>query len=306
MADRLAIVSTFCAVVEAGGFTAASRRLRVSKALVSKRIADLEAALGVRLLERSTRRLEPTAEGARFHAQAREALLRLDEAFEEAGAARDDLTGLVRVAAPMAFGVRYVAPPLAALGARHQGLEIALHLDDNLPAIAGRGFDLGLRIGRRVLDPALVARRIVGCPRVLCCSPGYAARRGLPGTVAELARHAGVGFSSTDRPHVWTFGEAEEGTEGEVQRVEVRCRFVANSGAAMAEALLAGLGVGVMPLFFVAEALRRGALLEVLPATRPTPEAIYAVFPAPQGRLRRVRSVSEHLAEHIRTHLPQR
>jgi DNA-binding transcriptional LysR family regulator len=306
MADRLAVVATFCAVVETGGFTAAGRRLRVSKALVSKRIADLEAGLGVRLLQRSTRRLEPTAEGTRFYAGAREALLRLDEAFEEAGAARDDLTGLVRVAAPMAFGVRFVAPPLAALAGRHPGLEVALHLDDNLLAIAGRGFDLGLRIGRRVLDPALVARRIVGSPRILCCSPGYAARHGLPRSVAELAGHAAVGFSSTDRPHVWAFGEAEDGTEGAVERVEVRCRFLANSGAAMAEALLAGIGLGVMPLFFVDEALRRGTLVEALPRTRPTPEAIYAVFPASQGRLRRVRAAADHLAEHIRTHLPQR
>ena len=91
-----------------------------------------------------------------------------------------------------------------------------------------------------------------------------------------------------------------------MERAEVRCRFVANSGAAMAEALLAGIGLGVMPLFFVDELLRRGALVEVPLGVRPTPEAIYAVFPAPQGRLRRVRAAADQVAEHIRNHLPRR
>ena len=181
MRYKLEDILTFLTVIEGGGLTAAARRLGVAKSVASKRISDLEGALGATLLRRSPRGVVPTAAGAAFYGRAREILAELDDAASSA-AGTGELSGLIRVGGPLSFGTLHLAPVLVDFLARHPRVELALHLNDRVVDIIREGYDLAVRIGR-LKDSSLVAKKLAQCKRVLCCSPTY-------------ARHAGAGVSA--------------------------------------------------------------------------------------------------------------
>lgn len=179
---------SFVEVVESGGFNSAARRLGVSKSIISRRIARLEAGLGIRLLSRTTRGISPTNAGLEYKARSERILAELEEAREAVAQRAGGVAGRLRLSAPLSFGVRHVAPILAEMAQRHPRLEIDVSYTDRLVDLIGERFDAAIRIGA-LKDSSLVARRIAPVRPVLVASPDYLARCGRPSTPGDLAGH---------------------------------------------------------------------------------------------------------------------
>jgi DNA-binding transcriptional LysR family regulator len=262
-------IQAFVAVADAGGLSPAAGRLGVSKSIVSRRLARLEKSLGATLLTRNTRGAALTEAGATF----REHAARI---AAEADAARDALSptgsvrGRLRVALPLSFGATHFAPVLAQLAARYPELEIQASFSDRLVDLVSEGFDAAIRLG--VLDDSnLVARRIAPFGGKLVAGPDYLAKHGTPRSVDDLLEHATINRINDEWPLMH---------EGKRITVHPRnTRFSADNGAALVPAVLAGLGIALMPNFLVNEHLQSGALVEVMPEY-PMPEAgVYVVRP---------------------------
>lgn len=251
-------LAVFVAVVETEGFSAAARRMSVSKAMVSTVIGRLEARLGVRLFQRTTRRLTVTEEGARAFPHAQRAVAAARDAAEAASLSRMSPRGTLKVNAPMSFGLLHVVPALGAFAAAYPEVDIDLVLDDRMLDLVEGGFDVALRIG--VLgDSSLVAQRIGRSRVALVAHADYLARSGTPTTPAELAQHALLQYAHA--PAQWTLTRGRASAS-----VRVRPKLKANSSLALQHAVSQGLGIARMPLFVVGELLARRQLVKVLPA----------------------------------------
>jgi len=261
-------IQAFVAVADAGGLTPAAHRLGVSKSIVSRRLARLEKSLGATLLTRTTRGASLTEAGATF----REHATRI---AGEAEAARDAVSpdgavrGRLRVSAPLSFSATHFAPVLAELATRYPELEIQASFSDRTVDLAAEGFDAAIRLG--ILDDSnLVARRIASFGGKLVASPGYLQKHGTPRTPDELLTHAAVNRINDE----WPLQHA-----GRVITLHPRARFTADNGAALVPAVLAGLGISLLPDFLIQDHLASGALVAVM-ADYPMPEAgVYVVRP---------------------------
>jgi DNA-binding transcriptional LysR family regulator len=277
--DRLDAMSVFAAIVDAGSLSAAGRRLEVPLATVSRKLADLEAYLGTRLITRSTRRLELTDAGRDYLDACRQILEQVDEAERTASGAYAKVRGRLVVAAPVVFGRLHVVPLAAAFLERHPEVDIQLRLGDRNVNLIEEHVDVALRIGT-LPDSSLVATPVGAVRRVVCASPGYLDRFGTPRSLDELAAHRCVTFDGLDAASVWTFASAE----GVRRQVPVHSRMsVSTADAAIAAATL-GLGVTRVLSYQVAEALREGRLVRVLAADEPPPVPVNLIYPG-QGRL---------------------
>jgi len=283
-------------VVETNSVSAAARRLGLAKSVISKRVSDLESAIGGELLHRSSRKVVPTDRGDVFYRRARDFLQQLEDAIEEAGECEDELRGHLRLATPMSFGTQHLVSLLAPLFARHPRLSVSLDLDDRKVDLSGGGFDLGIRIGR-LADSALAARRLAISRRVVVCSPAYAQAHGLPASPEALHAHECISYANTPALQQWTFQPNQEG--GAPRQVLVKGRIVANNGEAIREAAIAGLGLAVLPTFIAGDALRDGRLINAMPHERPSADGVYAVYPKTRLPSRKVRAVIDHLVEAI-------
>jgi DNA-binding transcriptional LysR family regulator len=290
MRYKLEDIVTFLTVIEAGGLSAAARRLGVAKSVASKRISDLESALAATLLRRSARGVAPTDVGAAFYGRARDIIAELEDAAAAAGAGQ--FSGSMRVAGPLSFGTLYLAPVLFDFLVRHPRLELTLHLNDRVVDIVGEGYDLAIRIGR-LKDSSLVAKKLAVCKRVLCCSPAYAKHVGLPDTLDALKDHACIGYANVPIGERWLF-EADK--PGNKQRsVLVRPRLTVDNGEAIRDAAIAGMGLTVLPTFLVADALQAGKLIPVLQHTPVVSDGIYVVYGPDRHLSTKVRALIEHL-----------
>ncbi|MGI4717939.1 MAG: LysR family transcriptional regulator [Janthinobacterium lividum] len=289
--DRFQEMRVFVAVVEAGSFTAAAERLGMSKAAASRQVADLEERLGVRLLQRTTRRLSATAEGEVFHARSRELLDRLEEAEAEAGSGNAQAVGLLRANVPLSFGVLHLAPLWPALLGRHPGLALDVTLSDRVVDLVEEGYDLAVRIGQLPAS-SLVSRRLASTRLVLCAAPAYLEARGAPRRPAELAQHDVIAYSLFSAGDHWSF----KGPAGE-ETVRVRPRMRANNGDTCRAAALAGQGIILQPSFMVGADLAQGTLRELLPEWRSLELGIYAVYPSRRYLAPKVRAAIDFLVE---------
>lgn len=252
---QLSDVRIFLAVASAGSLSAAGRQLDIGPMQVSRRIHVLEEELGVRLLHRTTRAVSLTAEGERFLPYARS----MTEAEESARAALRPATaaasGVLRLTAPSVFGQAIVMPLLPALFVQHPQLRIDLDLSDRVVDIVGDGFDLALRVAT-LGDSELIARRLAGNPRILCASPHYLARHGVPSTVADLSAHACIALHAVPRWPVVV--------DGVLQRVSVAPRITTSNVDAARTAALQGLGLTMLTYWDVYRQLRDGELVSVV------------------------------------------
>jgi DNA-binding transcriptional LysR family regulator len=188
----------------------------------------------------------------------------------------------------------YLGPLLFPLLSRHPRLEVALSFDDRAVDMLVEGYDLGIRIGR-LQDSSLVARKLASSPRIVCCSPDYARRAGLPTALEDIPKHTCIDYANVHSSQIWQFEPAEQG--GKVRSLVVRGRIVLNNGEAMREAAIAGLGLVVLPTFIVHRALASGQLIDALPSARPVADAIYALYPYARHVSGKVRAVIDHLVE---------
>lgn len=254
--DFLDELRTFERIAHAGSLSAAARDMRMGTAGVSRRLDELEARLGVRLVHRSTRGLALTTEGVTALEQARALLDSADSLQDMFRDRRDIVTGRLHVAAPSRFGQRYVLPAVEAFLTKHERADVALHLSDRYQDLVAEGLDLAVRVGNSP-DSTYLTRRIAVSERVVCAAPGYLARNGTPASPEELADHACLVPGDMD---VWAFQ-----CKGRTTRVKVAPRVRCYHGDVVAELCLRGLGVALKSLWDVWEEIAAGKLVRLLP-----------------------------------------
>lgn len=292
--DRFADLRMFVTVVELGSISAAAERLKVAKSAVSRRLAQLESRLGAELLHRTTRRLNLTESGRAFLERAQRILADLEEAEQAVSQAHGALRGRLKVALPLGFGLRHLAPIINEFGARHPELEFDLDFNDRQIDLMQEGFDLAIRIAR-MADSSLIARKLTVIRHLPCASPAYLARHGTPAGAAQLARHHGLVYSNLANPGLWSF-VAPDGQAGSVQ---VQPRLHANNGDFLLSAAMAGQGIMLSPTFYLHEALGSGALVPLL-TDHTWPELnAYAVYPPTRHLSRRTRAFVDFLAQRL-------
>ena len=276
--DRLDAMSVFAAIVDAGSLSAAGRHLNLPLATVSRKLSDLEAHLGTRLLIRSTRQLQLTDAGREYLAACRQILERVDEAERAASGAYANAKGELVVAAPIVFGRLHVVPVVAAFLDAYPEVDVRLMLGDrNVNLIEGH-VDLAVRVGD-LPDSSLVATHLGSIGRVICASPDYLARFGVPSTPVDLGAHRCVTFEGLMSATAWSF----RGTQG-TERVAIRSRLIVNTADAAIAAAVAGLGLTRVLSYQVVGALREGSLVRVLADHEP-PALPVSLIHAGQGRL---------------------
>jgi DNA-binding transcriptional LysR family regulator len=290
-------LQTFVAVADTGGVSPAARRLGLPKSIVSRRLARLESELGAQLLTRNTRGAALTEAGATFREHAARAVAEIDAARESVSP-NGELRGLLRIAVPMSLGITHLAPLLAQFAARHPLLQVHVSYGDRFVDLIGEGFDMAVRIGY-LQDSVLVARRVGDVAATLVASPEYVQAHGAPQSLEELASHSAL-MQATES---WRFRDGEK-----IVVVHPQGRFKADSGFALVSAVLAGLGVIVLPGFLCDEHLASGKLVRLLPQY-PIPVAgLFIVRPPGDHSPRKVRVLTDFLVaelaskctEHIR------
>lgn len=291
---RLSEIEIFLAVVEARGFSRAARGLGRSQPAMSRAVTALETRLGVRLLDRTTRRMRLTEAGAAYAARCRDALETLRSAEAAARDTAAALRGRVRIAAPPSYARVRVAPLLAELAAAQPRIETEWVLSDRNVDLVAEGFDAAIRLGR-LPDSSLSARRIARERNVLCASPALLAREGVPASVDELARRNALVLAG-DRVHA----VARFRVGGALRRVELAGSLASNDLGLLHEAARAGIGIAVLPSWLVADDLRAGALVELLPRARLAPIDVWALVAGGRAAPRRVRAVMDLLVERLR------
>lgn len=277
---------TFVEVADAGGVSPAARRLGVSKSIVSRRLARLEAELGVLLLARTTRGAALTDAGMTFREHAARACSEIDAARETLFPA-GELSGRLRIAAPLSFGPTHFAPVLATLASRHPQLHVHTCYSDRFVDLVTEGFDCAIRVGY-LADSSLVARRVGPLYGKLVASPAYIRAHGAPEVPEDLARHEAL-MQGTE---AWTFMVGRE-----VVTVRPRGRFKADNATALVAAAVAGLGIGWLPDGITDEHIASGALVQVMPRHPPPPAGIYVIRPPGPHPSRKVRVLTELLIE---------
>ncbi|WP_186126368.1 LysR family transcriptional regulator [Burkholderia gladioli] len=275
--DRMAAMETFVAVVEAGSFSAAARRLKLGQPAVSKSVAQLEAHLGARLLLRSTRGLTPTDAGQRFYEHARLAIEEADQAEQAVRESSAGLSGRLRVGAAVTFARLHVLPALKTFVDRHPDLQLDIILDDRAIDLLEEGVDVALRMGR-LDDSSMTAHPIASSRRLVVATPEYLAEAGTPLTPAELSRHQAIVYSQRGGGESWSF--RRDGTEVTVA-VSGRVRVSAAEG--MRSAVLAHMGLAVASEWMFGPELENGTVRAVLTDWALPPVDLWAVFPS--GRL---------------------
>lgn len=292
--DTLDGIKTVVAVVETGSFTAASERLGMSKALVSKYIGEVEDSLGVRLLNRSTRRLALTEAGQRYYDQALPLLEEFEEMVDSVTGEQSSPRGLLRISVPVTFGEMSLAPLIPKFLQQYPDIGVDLQLSDKMIDMLEEGIDVVIRIGG-VDDSSLIAKHIQTLPLALCASPDYIQSRGRPETPEDLsekiALHDFIIDSNFRIGKHWPIICPNNITTS----VEVRSRIMANSPRAVKEIALASGGIGMIPRFIVQDAFDDGRLEEVLPDYRTLEFGLFAIYPHRRYLSRKVRCFIDFL-----------
>ena len=289
--DRFQEMRVFAAVVDAGSFVGAADELDMSKAAVSRIVSELEARLGVRLLHRTTRRLSLTTEGEVFVDRCRELLVAVGEAEAEVSERSGQAVGVLKISAPVSFGVLRLAPLWGGFLAAHPQIQLDITLSDRVVDLVDEGFDLAVRIAR-LESSSLVSRRLSATRMVLCASPEYLRRHGTPRDPSALAGHTVLAYSLLAAGDTWEF----QGPGGPVA-VKVRPRMHTNSGDTCRAVALDHKGIVLQPSFLVGEDLQAGRLVELLPDYRSHELGVYAVYPTRKHVLPKVRLLIDYLAQ---------
>lgn len=285
----------FVRVVELGSITAGGRDLRLSPAVASNRIKDLEQRFGLRLLNRTTRRLTPTEIGRAFYDHARRVIDTLDEAEALVGSFSGTPRGVIRLAAPLGLGRRLIAPLVPGFCADHPGIEIRLRLSDRSVDIVEDAIDLAFFLGQPA-DSALKWRKIADCPRVLVAAPAYLDRSGTPATPDDLAGHNCLLLRYPRSPEYYWVLQTPEGP----RKMMVQGRFDTDDGDVLRDWALAGHGIANRPLYEVAGDIAEGRLVELLARNRPPPAQVGCLTPHRRLQDPKVRMFADHALKALR------
>ena len=290
-------IALFVRVVDGRSFSAAARATGATTSAVSKRIGRLEDRLGARLLERTTRKVAPTAAGAAFYARAARILADVDEAEHAVASLGGAPRGTIRVSAPVIFGERHLAPMLPAFLDKYPEVRVDLALTDRFVDLVEEHFDLAIRIGP-LGGASLVRVRVGATAWIVVASPSYLARAGRPEMPADLSNYNCLRYTLITAAREWRF----KGPRGEIS-VPVVGNLEVNHGGAMREAAVAGLGIARLPHFLVADALTSGALVALLPEFRLPPIGVHIVYPRGAAPLPKVKAFIETMGAALRDRL---
>ncbi len=293
--DRLTEMDAFVQVVDSGGFTEAARRMGLSKSAVSKHVASLETRLAVRLLNRTTRRVSPTELGLAYYDRARIVLADALEADSMVTAMQATPKGVLRVSAPVTFGVRHLSAPVASFLRAHPDVDVNLVLDDRFVELLAEGFDLAIRIGT-LADSGLMARKLAQTRVALAASPDYLAAMGTPHGIDDLNAHRLLHYTNLSSGNFWRL----RGKGGEERQVRAGGRLTVNNGESLLLAAEYGLGIVLVPAFILGDALATGRLVEVLPDRPRDVLGIHAVHPQGPFVQPKLRAFVDFLAQHFR------
>jgi DNA-binding transcriptional LysR family regulator len=284
-------MAVFARVVATGSLSAAARELSLSAAMVSRRLAALESRLGVRLVNRTTRSLHLTDEGATYYESCARVLAEIEQADAAVSAGRQQPQGILRVALPASFGNQYVAPLIPQFAARYPEVQVLLSLSERTVNLIEEGFDLAVRIAD-LADSSLAARKLAPNRRVVCATPDYLRRHGEPRTPEDLAQHNCL--LAGDFSGAWDYKDPQ----GRPGTVRVTGRYVCDNWEVLREWALAGLGVALKSTWDVRRHLEDGSLVSLLPGySFHTDVAIYAVYPHRRHLPAKTRAFIEFLAD---------
>lgn len=289
--DRFHAFGAFVKVVEAGSFAGAAERLGVSVSSVSRHVSELEGHLDARLLNRTTRRLSLTETGRQFHERCVQLLSDLEEAEQSAGAGTVTPRGTLRLTCGVTFGIRHLAPAIAAFMTRYPETRCDVQLSDRIVDIVDEGFDIAVRIGG-VGAQNLVARRVGATQLVCCAAPSYLARHAEPRVPEDLARHVCLTYEYAPQSGLWPFRDRQ----GRERNVHIGGPAHANNGRFLEALAVEGAGIAYEPDFIVGPDVRAGRLVPILRAFAPPPIAIHVVYPSRRHLSAKVRAFTDFLA----------
>ncbi|MBF0589742.1 MAG: LysR family transcriptional regulator [Magnetococcales bacterium] len=295
--DQLNAMRVFIVVADLSSFSAAARHLGLSTSAVSKLVTALENHLDCTLMQRTTRKLHLTEEGLNYLGRCRQIITDLEEADRGVGMGREELSGRIRVTAPVVFGQLYMGDVLTSFMERYPKMEVDLALSDNYVDLVSEGVDLAIRIGQ-LSDSSLMARQLAPFQTVACASPAFLDRHGAPENASALADLPWLIYTLHAQDAVGVVRvKAPDGSE---RRIKVNGPLRCNNGGIIRQAAIGGLGITVSPLFIVGDDLAAGRLVQLLQDHRFLEGGIYAVYPANRYLSTRVRRFIDHLAENWR------
>lgn len=284
-------MQVFARVVESESYTEAAERLGISRSAVSKRVMQLESELGVRLLNRTTRRVTPSEAGLVYYDRCMRILGEAEEADQLVRRLHSDQGRLLTVNAPVSFGIRHLGSAIAEFTRRHPELEISVSLSDRFTNLNEEGHDVAIRVAKQV-EPGLIAERISPIRVVLAASPDYLERHGMPNLPGDLAHHSCLHYTYLASRDVWNF----IGPDG-AHTLRVSGRITANNGDILMDAAINGLGIAHLPTFFVYQELQAGRLQVVMPNYKIPEISLFAVYPPNRQSTGMVGLLVEHLHE---------
>jgi DNA-binding transcriptional LysR family regulator len=270
--DRLEAMNAFTKVVATRSFAEAGRRLGLTRSAVSKAVMELEQSLGVRLLDRTTRRVSPTEAGLAYYERCIAILAQVEETEIQISRLHDEPKGVLKINAPLSFGILYLGAAIAEFMARHRDLHVELTLDDRFIDPLAEGVDVTLRIGA-LADSSLIARRLAPARRAIVASPDYLARSGVPASPADLASHRCLNYGHATFMQRWPLSQG-----GKPISVPINAALSSNNGDVLRSAALGGNGIAILPTFMVGPDIQAGRLRLVLPDNQPIETSIYALY----------------------------
>ena len=294
--DSLSRIGIFVEVARQQSFAAAARELGLTTSAVSKQVLNLETELRIKLLNRTTRLVSLTEEGALYYARASRALEELQEARDEIDELKSSPRGSLRISLPTTLGTQYLKTPIAEFSLQYPDVTLDVQFEDRLIDIAEEGFDVVLRIAA-LDDSSMIAKKLATCPFYLCCSPGYLRTHPPLRTAADLANHNVLAYTRNKGAHEWRY----RGPSGKKGVVQLKSTFKCDFAEMMIEAAAQGIGIMIAPAFFVQSALKEKRLVRVLADHQTVPERqLYAVFPPNRFISTRLRLFIDHMHAYCR------
>ncbi|GAB4262073.1 MAG: LysR family transcriptional regulator [Pararhodobacter sp.] len=290
--DRLTEMEAFATVVDQGGFTDAARKMGISKSAVSKHVSSLEARLGARLLNRTTRRVSPTEIGLVYYDRARRVLNDAGEADSIVSAMQSAPSGVLRMSVATDFGVSLLSPVLDEFLAEYPEISVNMVLKNRYVELISEGFDMAIRMGE-MEDSSLRARKITETTQRLIAAPGYFRAHGRPTRIDDLSEHRLLHYSNQASANVWKI----TAPSGEVRQVRGTGWLTVNDGQSLMNAAIKGLGIAYLPSFLYHEAMAKGLVEDVIPDLPQTTLGIYAVYPPGRFTQPKVRAFIDFLVD---------
>src|SRR5215510_615744 len=287
---KLESIAAFVAVVESGSISGAAHRMALSKSVVSQRLADLERTLGAKLLHRTTRKLSFTEDGTAFYARAKRIVQETADAAAEIGERRGELVGPLRIAGPVSFGSLHLGPALYGFLAKNLKIQLTLDLDDRFVSTVADGYDAVVRHGP-VVDEHVVVKRLAPSRRFLVAAPTYLEKFGRPTSVADLGRHRGIVYSNRGAAD-WKFK-----TSRQLVTVSPEAALHVNNGLLMRDAAVAGLGLALLPAYFIQGQVARKELMIVDLGVEAEGATIYIAYPEDRRGSAKLRALIEWLRD---------